>query len=67
MPSYTSKLARHLVLPIEGAWRGIFAPSVVIFGKRFVDIGFGYAFLAFASIPSYASKLPCRLAVSMGA
>ena len=40
---------------------GIFAPSVVIFGKRFVDVGFGYAFLAFAAIPSYASKLPCHL------
>ncbi|EFW29834.1 hypothetical protein HMPREF9555_01062 [Selenomonas artemidis F0399] len=34
------------------------APSVVIFGKRFVDVGFIYAFLAFAAIPSYASKLP---------
>ena len=26
---------------------GILGPSVVIFGNRFVDVGFGYVFLAF--------------------
>ncbi|EFW28614.1 hypothetical protein HMPREF9555_02217 [Selenomonas artemidis F0399] len=40
-------------------------PSVVIFGKRFVDVGFIYVFLAFAAIPSYASKLPRHLLYGM--
>ena len=35
----------------------IVAPSVVIFADRFVDVGFIYAFLAVALIPSYASTL----------